>query len=53
MIVTKMMEIFITKALFNIHQSLLLQLGKNLPADSNPGRPGFDRWVGKIPWRRE
>ena len=19
----------------------------------NPGRPGFDPWVGKIPWRRE
>ena len=23
---------------------------KNLPA---MGRPGFDPWVGKIPWRRE
>ena len=23
---------------------------KNLPAI---GRPGFDPWVGKIPWRRE
>ena len=25
-------------------------LVKNLPAI---GRPGFDPWVGKIPWRRE
>ena len=26
------------------------QLAKNPPA---VGRPGFDHWVGKIPWRRE
>ena len=28
---------------------------KNLPAsvgDENPNDPGFDPWVGKIPWRR-
>ena len=27
------------------------QLAKNLPAMW--GRPGFDPWVGKFPWRRE
>ena len=30
--------------------SLVAQLVKNPPAI---GRPGFDPWVGKIPWRRE
>ena len=30
--------------------SLVAQMVKNLPAC---GRPGFDPWVGKIPWRRE
>ena len=30
--------------------SLLAQMVKNLPA---MGRPGFDPWVGKIPWRRK
>ena len=30
--------------------SLVAQLVKNPPAS---GRPGFDHWVGKIPWRRE
>ena len=30
--------------------SLVAQLVKNLPA---LGGPGFDAWVGKIPWRRE
>ena len=30
--------------------SLVAQLVKNPPAC---GRPGFDPWVGKIPWRRE
>ena len=30
--------------------SLVAQLVKNLPA---MWRPGFDPWVGKIPWRRE
>ena len=30
--------------------SLVAQLVKNLP---ECGRPGFDRWVGKIPWSRE
>ena len=29
--------------------SLMAQLVKNLQC----GRPGFDPWVGKIPWRRE
>jgi len=30
------------------------QLIKNLPATQETwGRPGFDPWVGKIPWRRE
>ena len=28
----------------------MAQLVKNPPAI---GRPGFDPWVGKIPWRRE
>ena len=31
--------------------SLVAQLVKNLPAMRE--RPGFDPWVGKIPWRRE
>ena len=30
--------------------SLVVELVKNLPAC---GRPGFNPWVGKIPWRRE
>ena len=30
--------------------SLVAQMVKNLPAI---GRPGFDHWVGKIPWRKE
>jgi len=30
--------------------SLVAQLAKNL---LQCGRPGFDPWVGKIPWRRE
>ena len=30
--------------------SLVAQLVKNPPA---MWRPGFDPWVGKIPWRRE
>ena len=30
--------------------SLVAQLVKNLPAIQ---QPGFDPWVGKIPWRRE
>ena len=29
---------------------IVAQLVKSLPAC---GRPGFDSWVGKIPWRRE
>ena len=29
---------------------IVAQLVKNLPA---MGRPGFDPWIGKIPWRRE
>ena len=28
----------------------MAQLAKNPPAF---GRPGFDHWVGKIPWKRE
>ena len=30
--------------------SLVAQMVKNLP---ECGRPGFDPWVGKIPWRRK
>ena len=30
--------------------SLLVQTVKNL---QEPRRPGFNPWVGKIPWRRE
>ena len=26
---------------------------KNLRADAGDMRPGFDPWVGKIPWRRK
>ena len=33
-----------------IWTSLVAQIIKNLPV---MGRPGFDPWVGKIPWRRE
>ena len=29
--------------------SLVVQMVKNPPAC---GRPGFDSWVGKIPWKR-
>ena len=32
-----------------LRPSLVAQLVKNLQC----GRPGFDPWVGKIPWRRE
>ena len=35
-----------------IRAFLVAQLVKKSPA-KNPGRPGFDPWVGKIPWRRE
>ena len=31
--------------------SLVAQLVKNPPLQC--GRPGFDPWVGKIPWRRK
>ena len=31
--------------------SLVAQVVKNLPAMQE--RPGFDPWVGKIPWRKE
>ena len=31
----------------------MAQLVKNLPAKRESGRPGFNPWVGKIPWRRE
>ena len=33
--------------------SLVAQLVKNLPAMRVWCKPGFDAWVGKIPWRRE
>ena len=33
-----------------IEVNLVAQLVKNLPAMR---RPGFDPWIGKIPWRRE
>ena len=40
-----------------IRASLVAQLVKNLPAmqetTCNVGDPGFDPWVGKIPWRRK
>ena len=40
--------------LLDLRASLVAQLvKKNPPAVQNPGRPGFDPWVGKIPWRRE
>ena len=29
--------------------SLVSQMVKNPPVVWNPGRPGFDSWVGKIP----
>ena len=36
--------------MLNFGASLVAQLVKNLPAMRGPG---FDPWVGKIPWRRE
>jgi len=39
---------FITPTLFI--EILVAQMTKNLPAVQ---RPGFNSWVGKIPWRRE
>ena len=36
--------------LYWIEASLVAQMVKNLPAVQTPG---FDPWVGKIPWRRE
>ena len=47
------MKLFLKKSYLGTSQGLLDFLGgkvKNLPA---VGRPGFDLWVGKIPWRRE
>ena len=35
----------------DIQASLVAQTVKNLPAMQE--RPGFDPWVGKIPWRRK
>ena len=32
--------------------SQVAQVVKNLPANARDMRPGFDPWVGKIPWRR-
>ena len=39
------------KAILCTRASLVAQLVKNLPVMWE--RPGFDPWVGKIPWRRE
>ena len=33
-----------------VRASLVAQMVKNLPAMQSPG---FNPWVGKIPWRRE
>ena len=33
--------------------SLVAQLVKNLPAMWETWRPGFNPWIGKMPWRRE
>ena len=35
---------------WDFRATLVAQMVKNLPAC---GRPGFDPWVGKIPWRRK
>ena len=37
-------------SLYNCAASLVAQMVKNMPAMR---RPGFNPWVGKIPWRRE
>ena len=37
--------------LYCLEASLVAQMVKNLPAMSKI--PGFDPWVGKIPWRRK
>ena len=37
----------------NSWTSLMAQLVKNLPVCLQCGRPGFNPWVGKIPWTRE
>ena len=37
-----------------IRASLVAHLVKNLPGFLHQcARPGFDPWVGKIPWKRE
>ena len=41
---------FHSKDCINFNSSLVAQLVKNR---LQCGRPGFDPWVGKIPWRRE
>ena len=33
--------------------SLVAQQVKNIPTVLETWRPGFDPWVGKLPWRRE
>ena len=37
-------------SLYNETSTLMTQMVKNLP---EMRRPGFDPWVGRIPWRRE
>ena len=39
--------------IFMIGTSLVAQRVKHLPSSSKCRRPGFDPWVGKIPWRRK
>ena len=44
------MELILIFFSFSFFEIELTQLVKNLPAMQ---LPGFDPWVGKIPWRRE
>ena len=48
-----MVTIVVNTVLYNwnlLTTSLVAQMVKNLPVMQ---RPGFDLWVGKIPWRRD
>ena len=40
---------FFVFCIHGVRTSLVAQMVKNLPT---VWRPGFDPWVGKIPWRR-
>ena len=49
--ITLLTKIHIVKAMVFLWAFLVAQLVKRIRLQC--GRPGFDPWVGKIPWRRE